>query len=238
MAPDLSTTARPILGGLAIAFAGVAPWVLLAPINARIRPDLPWAAAATLAWLTVLALWLNGAGWPRATRGERRFRLRLWRPEPGAWSGENRIVVLGLVLAIAGIYVMWIVASPDQRITDFSAYPTPMYRVSVLVMGALVSGAVEEMAFRGYMQSGLERFGVTRAIVLTSAVFVLLHITHGVVAMLIMAPGYFVASFLYGVLAWRTGSILPGMALHVSGDALHTFFVLLGGDPTPLISLG
>jgi membrane protease YdiL (CAAX protease family) len=133
---------------------------------------------------------------------------------------------------------MWIVTSPDQLITDFSDYPTPAYRISLVVMGALVSGVVEEAAFRGYLQSRLEEFGPTYAILVTSAVFVLAHVTHGVVAMLLMAPGYFVASLLYGALAWRTGSILPGMALHVTGDFLHTMFVLLGGDLRALTMSG
>jgi membrane protease YdiL (CAAX protease family) len=231
-------TARAIVAGLAIAFVGVGPWALLASLNARIRPDVPWAAAVTLVYLAALILWLNGGGWPRSTSADRRFRLRLWRPAPGAWSGESRWAVLGLILAIVGLYVMWIVTSPDQLITDFSDYPTPAYRISLVVMGALVSGVVEEAAFRGYLQSRLEEFGPTYAILVTSAVFVLAHVTHGVVAMLLMAPGYFVASLLYGALAWRTGSILPGMALHVTGDFLHTMFVLLGGDLRALTMSG
>lgn len=223
------TCALAIVSGVAIALAGIAPWTLLAPLNATVRPDLPWAAVATVIWLTVMLVWLNGAGWPRAWRDFRRFSLRLWRPAPGAWSGENAAGILGLVGVIVATYVFWIALSPSQT-PDLSAYPTPAYRISVLLTGALVSGLVEEMAFRGYMQSQLERFGPMFAIGVTSVVFVLMHATHGVMAMLVMAPGLFVASVLYGALALRCGSIVPGIVLHTAGDASHTFFSMLGGD--------
>jgi len=97
-------------------------------------------------------------------------------------------------------------------------------------MGAVVSGVIEEVAFRGYMQSGLERFGAGPAILATSVVFALFHGVHGWQALLLLGPGLFIASVLFGMLAYHTGSILPGIAVHVVGDFAHTFFGLLGGD--------
>lgn len=41
----------PILTGLLIVVAGLLPWTLLAQLNARVRPDLPWAAPTTVAYL-------------------------------------------------------------------------------------------------------------------------------------------------------------------------------------------
>jgi len=226
---------RAIVSGLLIAAVGVAVWAWLAPLNARHHPEWPWAAALTLFYLFVIIIWLNGAGWPRAWRDFRHHALRLWRPAPGAWSGENRAAVLGLMALVVAMYVFWIAATSSQPTPDLSAYPTPAFRISVLVMGAMVSGVVEEVAFRGYMQSQLERFGPTIAIGVTGLVFALSHITHGLEALLVMAPGYFMAGVLFGVLAWRSGSILPGMALHVTGDAAHTFFAVLGGDASLLL---
>jgi hypothetical protein len=52
----------PIITGVLIAAAGLVPWTLLAQVNARVRPDLPWAAVASLAYLVVLLVWLNGSG--------------------------------------------------------------------------------------------------------------------------------------------------------------------------------
>jgi membrane protease YdiL (CAAX protease family) len=64
----------------------------------------------------------------------------------------------------------------------------------------------------------------------TSAVFTLLHGTHGVVYLLAVAPGFFLASVVYGYLVLKSGSILPGMALHFAGDLAFAFFALPGGD--------
>jgi membrane protease YdiL (CAAX protease family) len=231
MTSDAWIVARAIGSGLLIAFAGIAPWVWLAPINARIYADWPWAGGVVAIWLLALIWWLNGSGPPRAWAALRKHALRLWRPQPNAWNGET----LGLVAVIASIYIVWIVASSGQGTPDLSEYPTPAILISVLVMGAVVSGVVEEVAFRGYMQSQLERFGPATAIGVTSVVFALSHITHGLEALLLMMPGYLIASALYGLLAYRTGSILPGMALHVFGDMAHTFFAVLGGDVSLLL---
>lgn len=85
----------------------------------------------------------------------------------------------------------------------------------------MVAGVVEEMAFRGYMQRHLERIGPTFAILVTSAVFTLLHISQGFTYLLTFGPGIFIASVVYGHLALKSGSILPGMALHFAGDLGH-----------------
>ena len=222
--------AVPILLGVAVALVGIAPWFFLAPLNARIRPDLPWAAPATAAFLLIYLAWLNGAGWPRAWREARRYSLRLWRPTTSAWSREGLGPTAVLVVLLALLYVLWIAIGGANGPPDLSPYPTTAYRVSVVVMGAIVSGVVEEAAFRGYLQSRLERHGAGVAILVTSGVFVLTHAVHGWQALLLLGPGLFIASVLYGALAYHTGSILPGMAIHVLGDLAYTIFGVLHGD--------
>ena len=80
------------------------------------------------------------------------------------------------------------------------------------------------------MQTSLERHRPQYAIVITSIVFTLFHGLHGLQALLLLGPGLFAASVLYGLLARRTGTILPGMVIHVAGDMAYTYFGLLGGD--------
>jgi uncharacterized protein len=223
------TFVRAIASGFLIAAAGIIPWTVLALLNAKFRPDLPWAAVATAVYLTLLLAWLDGGGWPRSTREARRHHLKLWRPVSGAWRGNNLLILLVLMAATIALYPAWIAFTP-RRVPDLSGYPTTEIRVSLLFMGALVSGVVEEVAFRGYMQSQLERFGPTVAIVVTSLAFVLAHATSGLAA-LPLAGGLFVAGVLYGLLAQRSGSILPGMTIHSAGDAAFTYFGLLNGDP-------
>lgn len=222
--------AVPIILGAVVAIVGIAPWSILAPLNVRIRPDLPWAALAMAAFILLYVAWLNGAGWPKASREARRYSLRLWRPTQSAWSREGLGPTALLVVLLALLYVIWIVIGGSSQPPDLSPYPTTAYRISILVMGAVVSGVIEEVAFRGYMQSRLERFGAGTAILVTSVVFMLFHGVHGWQALLLLGPGLFIASVLFGMLAYHTGSILPGIAVHVLGDFAFTFFGLLGGD--------
>jgi membrane protease YdiL (CAAX protease family) len=230
------TVVAAVAMGLAIAAAGTVPWVMLIRLNVRDRPDTPWAALATAAWLILMLAWLSGFGWPRSTSAFRQFHCRLWRPEPDAWSGENRATILGLIFAMVGLSVMYVPIGATSEPVDLSPYPTTAIRFSVLLMGPLVAGVVEETAFRGYMQSHLERFGPTFAIMVTSAAFTLAHITHGLSYLITVAPGFFLASVVYGYLALRSGSILPGMVLHFAGDLAFAYFALLGGNPSLLFA--
>lgn len=230
------TVAVALLMGLSISFVGTYSWVALIRLNVRAQPELPWAAVATGCWLVILLLWLSGRSWPRSTSAFRRFHLRLWRPEPGAWSGDSLTTILGLIAAMIGLSVVWVLVNTGGSTVDISAYPTTAIRFSVLLMGPMVAGVVEEMAFRGYMQSHLERVGPTFAILVTSAVFTLAHATHGFAYLIAVAPGFFLASVVYGYLAQKSGSILPGMALHFAGDLAFAYFALLGGNSALLFA--
>jgi membrane protease YdiL (CAAX protease family) len=48
--------------------------------------------------------------------------------------------------------------------------------------------------------------------------------------LLMLGPGIFFAGILYGMLAYHSGSILPGMVVHFLGDLAYTYFGVLGGD--------
>lgn len=223
----------PILTGLAIAAAGLLPWTLLAPVNARVRPDLPWAALVTVAYLGILLAWLHGLGPPQRTSDERRRSLRLWPPSTEDGDG----LTAGVILVLLGLlYALYIVISRISPLPDLSSYPTTVYRWSMFLMGGITAGVVEEVAFRGYMQTGIERHDRENAIWITSVVFVASHITQGIGAVVAMGPGLFIASMLYGMLARRTGTILPGMVMHVLGDLARVYFGVLRGDGSLLFA--
>lgn len=220
--------AAPVLAGLAIMAAVLVPWSYAADLNRTIRPDLPWVAVATCAYMAILIAWLHGFGPPKATSAARQRLLRLWPPSPAA---ERSAGVTGaIVLAFAVLTIVWIAMTRLSAVPDLSAYPTTSYRWSMFLMGGIISGVMEEVAYRGYMQTGLERINPSSAIAITSVVFTLSHITHGISTLVVMAPGLFIASVLYGVLAQRTGTILPGMLIHTAGDLSRTFFGVLHGD--------
>ena len=223
---------RAIASGLLISIlAGSTVFAELAKLNARFHPELPWAACVNLLWLALAVIWLNGWGWPLSTSAFRHHSLRLWRP-PQPWGSDRTRGVLILMALIAGIYAYFIVASTlgsGRRSPDLGAYPTTAMRFSALIMGALLSGIGEEMAFRGYMQSQLERFGPTFAIGVTSVVFMLAHAPQDLHQFVRLAVGYLALALLWGALAYRAGTILPGMFLHIAGDLAAGYFVYLGG---------
>ena len=229
------TVAVALLMGLSIQLIGTLAWVALIGLNVREHPDVPWAAATQACLLVLMLVWLGGHGWPRRTSAFRRFHLRLWQPQPGAWSGDSLATILGLIGALVGLSVLYVLIAASRPPVDVSAYSTAL-RWSSLLMSPMVAGVVEEMAFRGYMQRHLERIGPTFAILVTSAVFTLLHATHGLTYLLTLGPGIFLASAVYGHLALKSGSILPGMALHFAGDLAFTYFALLGGDSALLFA--
>jgi membrane protease YdiL (CAAX protease family) len=213
-----------------IAFAGAGAWVVLARLNATSRPDLPWAAGAMAVYLIALMLWLNGVGPPRASATTRRELLRLWPPQRADERRVDGLSTTALVLLLAALTVVWIGIGRLTPVPDLSAYPTTIYRWSLFVMSPVVAGVIEEAAFRGYMQRGLERVDPRNAVWMTSLVFVVSHITHGLDALFFLGPGIFAASMLYGYLALRTGTILPGMVIHVIGDLAYTYFGVLHGN--------
>ncbi len=220
-----------ILTGLAVLLAGIVPWLLLSQQNLRVRPDLPWAALTTVAYLAVLIAWLHGWGPPARSSASRRYLLRLSPRQTPADSGPPVGV---LVASLAVIYVVWTLISSMSPLPDLGDYPTTAYRWSMFLMGGLTAGVVEEVAFRGYMQSGLERHDHERALWITSLVFVAAHITQGLGAVIALGPGLFVTSMLFGWLARRTGSILPGMVIHSIGDLARVYFGVLHGDASLL----
>jgi Type II CAAX prenyl endopeptidase Rce1-like len=85
-------------------------------------------------------------------------------------------------------------------------------------MSALVSGVVEETAFRGYLQRPIERrHGPAIAIFVTAAFFGLAHFSHPEVG-LVLLPFYLAVAAVYGALAFLTDSTFPSMVLHAGGN--------------------
>ena len=227
---DLAGYIAPIALGLLVALVGLAPWVLMAGLNARVYPDIPWAALATLVWLALYLAWLNGAGPPGRWKAARRYRLRLWRPGSNGWSKDGIGITVSLMALIGLLAFIWILIGAPERPPDLSEYPSTAYLISIVFMTPLAAAVIEEAAFRGYMQRGLERFGSGTAIVVSAFAFALVHGVHGLETLLFLGSGIFIAGIVYGLLAYHSGSIVPGIIVHFLGDLAFTYFALLGGD--------
>jgi hypothetical protein len=225
----LPTSVRAILGGAALAAAGTTPWALLASANLAHAPSVPWAVPPTALWLWLLWRWARGAGWPRETARARRDAVRANRVPDDAWGAALLAGLLGLGAVTLLMQVTnRLVALPPQRVSDLSRVPTPTVLL-LLATGAAVAGIVEEMAFRGVMQRGLERrHGPVAAILATGLLFGLAHFGHPEVGVALL-PYYMAVAAVYGTLAYLTDSILPGLALHAGGNLFLSVLQVLGG---------
>jgi membrane protease YdiL (CAAX protease family) len=221
---------RAVIAAFLALLAGNLPWGVLATANARLNPSFPWAALVMACYIWLLWRWLGGRG----RRGHLRanpLRGRVW-----GWSllaGASGLLALVELLSVLGR----LVSAPQQQIPSHTPYPF-LFALSALVMSGVVSGVFEEASFRGFLQAPLEqRYGPAIAIAVTSLFFALIHLTHGLALLAFLLPYYLAVSVVYGILSWRTGSILPGMVLHSIGDAVGNVIAWRRGPPVarPLV---
>ena len=231
---------RAVIAGLAVSFAGTAPWggvaghALLAGWNLRVFPSVPWAILPMALYLWSYWRYLNGAGWPRTTAEGRRTSLRANGLSGEVWGMSLFAGMIGFAALVPLLRIMnRLVTLPaeSQPIT----VPPHMPFVTVfllLVMASIVAGMVEEAAFRGYMQGPIERrHGPMVAILVNGAMFGLAHYNHHPASVLVMLPFYIAVAAVYGGLAYATNSILPGLVLHAGGDVFSLTRLWTTGRP-------
>ena len=91
-----------------------------------------------------------------------------------------------------------------------------LYALLLIVATVLIAPFSEEVLFRGFLQQFLEIHwkDVTKAVLITSLFFAGVH----------MNPGWMIQIYLLGIilgyLAWRTGSVFPGLILHSLNNGL------------------
>jgi membrane protease YdiL (CAAX protease family) len=220
---------RAVFTGIIVLVCGTIPWTILISMNMKILSSVPWAVLPMSLYLWFFWRYLSGRMLSTPNPEMRRMNLRI-KPLSGkvwAWSlltGAFAFVSLGALKKIAG----QLLALPPSRIPDYSQYPF-LTILSAVLMGAAVSGIVEEAAFRGFMQVPIEaRYGLTRAIFIVGIVFGLVHFTHPWMTFKLL-PMYIIVAAVYGILAKTTGSILPGVVLHFAGNAYQDISLLMRG---------
>jgi membrane protease YdiL (CAAX protease family) len=199
---------RAVLTGTMAAAAGTVPWAVLAGANLKLLPGVPWAAP-------VMALYL----WVYWRHMQRRADLRARPLTEEAWATALFAGGLGLMAVVLLLGVLnRLVRLPQQQLgADVSQVPF-LTLASLVAMGSVAAGVVEEASFRGCMQAPIERrHGPVVAILVTSGLFGLAHFTHRDVTLLLM-PYYMAVGAIYGSLAYLTNSILPSLVLHAAGN--------------------
>lgn len=222
------TIIRAVVEGMLVQLAGVLSFSVLFQINLSLVPEVPWAAPLGLVLLWFMWRYLSGAGWPAATSGSRRRRLR-------ARKLDRRLLpatvcsglLLGGWIGCQVVFGYRLVSMPEAAGGAFLALTgAPIATAaSLLLTGAIMTGFVEEAAFRGYMQVPIEdRHGGAIGIAVVAVVFAAVHFPP-----LLLLPLFVVGAAGWGVMARLTGSTVPGMVVHAAVDA--GFFLWVLKDP-------
>ena len=221
--------------GLFIAAAGVFPWSVVAQLNARLWPRVPWCVPVGLVWLALFWTYLTGRGWPRSTAQNRKQLLRA-RPLHGpaaTWvciAGATGLVTLVTLYFLA----IQFVNLPADTFRPLSVAAVSLGLIlPIMIMNAIVAGVAEEAAYRGYMQGMLERrFSATVAVALVTIVFTGLHLLGGTKTLALAVP-VCATSIVLGALTAITQSIVPAIVVHVLADTVTLPFEwgLLGWLP-------
>ncbi len=200
-------------------------WSALLVANLTTSPAIPWSVIAMALLLWLVWQYLNGRWGPaRASESRRRhLRARAIPREVFIWSF---VAGMSSIVALTGFWIILfqLVKVPGNKLPDFSSYPLITVAL-VLVMASIVGAVTEEAGFRGYLQSVLEReIGGPTAIVVAALVLTPGHgLTQGFVWPTLLF--YLFVDVMFGVTAYLTKSILPGIMVHTIG--LLTFFTLV-----------
>jgi len=137
-------------------------------------------------------------------------RLGVRRFEPSAlkWMGA----AVGAYLLSAMLYSV-LILEPEQEDIAESFGPVPIQILLIVVAAAFA----EELCFRGLLFGGLrERLPRFAAALLAGAIFGLLHASTGISAV----PPLIAFGFILCLLYEKTGSIVPGMLLHMLNNSV------------------
>jgi membrane protease YdiL (CAAX protease family) len=217
----MTTIVTAVLTGVGVLLAGNLLWAaVLAPLNLRIAAIVPWAVVPMSAYLWVYWRFIGGRIGSPETAEWRREQLRAHPMSPDVWGSALVAGLVGFAALLTFVFVLgrWLTLPASAPIATPPEMPT-LTVVLLLVMGAIVAGVTEEAAFRGYMQTPIERrYGVAAAILVNGAVFGLLHFPNHPHDVLPMLPYYIAVSAVYSGVTFAANSILPAVVLHSAGD--------------------
>lgn len=203
------------IGGVFIALgAGILLGVPAIVIDNPGNGDLSDAANAVVQLGTALGFVLVplavASRWGESSLGQALGRLGVRRFDRSAWLWM--LAAIGAYLLFAGVYVA-IFGEPEQKdiAESFGAVPV---QVLLIVIAAPVS---EEICFRGMLFGGLRtRLPSLAAALIAALIFGGLHALTGVSAV----PPLIAFGFILALLYEKTGSIVPGVLLHMLNNSV------------------
>jgi membrane protease YdiL (CAAX protease family) len=194
---------------------GISVFVIALPI--------PLSLIAMLAYLFLYWKFFSGSWGPKKTAETRKKYFRAGSLSPRLWKWS---LLLGaffvLFLQSALVVTFRLIQFPaDRFLQGFGFESEPLWIVwSIILIASLSAGLTEETGFRGYGLVPLqERYGPVLANIIISVLFVVFHLNQAWAPPLLLH--LFVASFMWGLIAYATGSLLPGIIAHTVLDIVN-----------------
>jgi membrane protease YdiL (CAAX protease family) len=213
--PYATWGAQMAVGGVLLALA--AGFLLSIPavvIDNPAEGDLSTAANVVVQLATALGFLLVpfviATRWGEASVGQalRRLGVRGFRPAALKWM----LAAVGAYLVFAGVYSALFGAPEQEDIAE--SFGTVPVQVLLIVLAAPIS---EEVCFRGMLFGGLRtRMPRIAAALVSALVFGALHALTGLSAV----PPLIFFGFVLALLYEKTGSIVPGILLHMLNNSV------------------
>ncbi|MBN2006488.1 MAG: CPBP family intramembrane metalloprotease [Anaerolineae bacterium] len=140
------------------------------------------------------------------------------------WKPPALSIILALSVWFIGATISIILAlllgyTPP---TSPESIPQTFGGTVLLLIATMVAAPIcEEIMFRGYVQRAYDRWGAWAGIVVCSAIFTLYHLRF--LGLLGLAP----VALMLGVVAWRSESLLPGMAMHAAYNGMASIVIIV-----------
>jgi len=203
------------IGGVFLALGvGIALGIPAVIIDHPGEGDLSTAANVVVQVATALGFLLVpiaiASRWGEAPVGQapRRLGVRSFRPGALKWM----LAAIGAYLVFAAVYAA-IFGTPEQEDIAESFGTLPL-QILLIVIAAPVS---EEVCFRGMLFGGLRtRLPRLAAALITGLIFGVLHALTGLSAV----PPLIAFGFILALLYEKTGSIVPGIILHMLNNSV------------------
>ncbi|WP_341348192.1 type II CAAX endopeptidase family protein [Paenibacillus sp. FSL H3-0469] len=128
------------------------------------------------------------------------------------------IAAFGGCFVIEGIYYHFITEINTQADFQTAAQGGPLSMFILLITGAILTPLSEEFVFRGVIANALNRYGPWAGIVGSAAIF---GVVHGFTVILLDA---FMVGVLVAYLFRKTGSIWPGVVVHIVYNSLNLIY--------------
>jgi membrane protease YdiL (CAAX protease family) len=181
------------------------------------------ALIASLSYLFLYWKFFSGGWGPKGTAEARKKYFRAGSLSPRLWKWSLLLAALFVLVFQSGlVFTFRLIQFPAERfLQGLGLESQPLWVAwSIILIASLSAGLTEETGFRGYGMVPLqERYGPVLANIIISILFVVFHLNQAWAPPMLLH--LFVASFMWGLIAFATGSLLPGIIAHTVLDIVN-----------------